>query len=453
VNLAPRSLLGRTALTIAATLLVFMIISMGAAVYFIFIPTAKRSTDDFAAVIISAAHSLQSLPEDMHEELRQQLLLDHGLIVSEQTHSLAEKSFDAPYFLFFRESLARRAGEDLAIFGTETSPLVWVDVPAHGRLYRLGFDRERAGTNPPVAILLAICGGAVLTLLASFLEVRKVIEPLERLSATARELGHGQNPPPLAEEGPREIAELAGAFNRMATDLRAMSENRNVIIAGLSHDLRTPLTRLELAVEMLSKDANPKLIAGIRRDLAAMNNLIEQFLQFSRGIEDERTEDLDLWETIESQAADLGREGARLRLHRHNPPCVYHADPVALERVLSNLLENAARYGGDKAIDVNLYCTDKAVSVEICDRGPGIPADQVEAVFRPFHRLEQARGSKSGGSGLGLAIARQLAIKHRWTIDLLPRKGGGTVAKLSLPPAQRRCSHDAPPPASAAASY
>ena len=449
MTLTPRSLLGRTALTIASTLLLFMIISMGAAVYFIFIPMAKRSADDFAAVIVSAAHSLQSLPEEMHTELKQKLLQDHGLVVTEHTHSVAEKSFDVPYFLFFRESLARRTGEDPAIFESSTGPLVWVDVPAHGRLFRLGFDRERAGTNPPIVIILAICGGAVLTLLASFLEVRKVVEPLERLSLTARELGRGHSPPPLVEEGPKEIAELAGAFNRMSSDLQAMSENRNVIIAGLSHDLRTPLTRLELAIEMLSKDSNPTLVAGIRRDLAGMNRLIGQFLQFSRGIEDERPEDLDLWETIESQAADLKREGARLRLHRHDPPCVYRADPVALERVLSNLLENAAHYGGDAPVDVNLYCTDQAVSIEICDRGPGIPADQIEAVFRPFHRLERARSSKSGGSGLGLAIARQLAIKHRWTIDLLPREGGGTIAKLGLPPAQRRCSQDSPPPVSA----
>lgn len=449
MKLALQSLRGRAALTIALTLMLFMIISMSAASYFIFVPMAQRSADDFAAVVVSAAHSLQSLPEELHAELQQRLLQDHGLIVTEHTHSMSEKTLDLPYFLFFRESLARRAGEELPIFESGTGPLVWVDIPAHGRVFRLGFDRERVGTNPPIVLILAIFVGTVLTMIASILEVRRVVEPLERLSVTADELGHGQTPPPLAEDGPKEIAALARAFNRMSSDLQAMSENRNVIIAGLSHDLRTPLTRLELAIEMLSKDLNPKLVAGIRRDLAGMNRLIGQFLQFSRGIEDERPEDLDLWEAIESQAADLKREGAQLRLHRHDPPCVYHADPVALERVLSNLLENAAHYGGDAPVDVNLYCTDQAVSIEICDRGPGIPADQIEAVFRPFHRLERARSSKSGGSGLGLAIARQLAIKHRWTIDLLPREGGGTIAKLGLPPAQRRCSQDSPPPVSA----
>jgi two-component system osmolarity sensor histidine kinase EnvZ len=104
-----------------------------------------------------------------------------------------------------------------------------------------------------------------------------------------------------------------------------------------------------------------------------------------------------------------------------------------LGRLLANLLENAAHYGAGKPINVNLQCDEQAVSIEICDRGPGIPADQVEAVFQPFHRLEAARSTRTGGSGLGLAIARQLADKHDWSIQLLPREGGGTVARVGLP--------------------
>ena len=311
-----------------------MVISMGAAVYFIYLPMAQRSADDFAAVIVSAAHSLQSLPEEMHAELQEQLLADHGLIVAAETTDLTETSDDVPYFAYFRNSLKRRAGEALPITTTSDNPLVWVDVPAHDKTFRLGFDRERAGTNPPVALLLAIGGGALLTFVASMLEVRRVVKPLNRLSLAVQELGSGHNPPPLLEDGPRETAELARAFNRMSADLSELSANRTVIIAGLSHDLRTPLTRLELAVEMLDEDPRPKLVAGIRRDLAAMNSLIGQFLQFSRGIEKERPVELDLWETIESQSEDLTREGAKLQLDRHDPPCVYFADPVALARVL-----------------------------------------------------------------------------------------------------------------------
>ena len=437
MKLMPRSLLGRSAFTIALALLTFVVVSMGAAVYFIAIPMAKRSADDFAAVIVSAAHSMQSLPEEMHADLKQQLLFDHGLIVTTQTRALPEKKFDVPYYLFFQDSLARRAGQKLSIVESTKGPLIWVDVPVHEITVRIGFDRKRLGTNPPIVLLVAIGGGALLTLLVSFLEVRRVADPLARMSAAVQEVGRGNQPPALSEEGPEEVAVLARAFNRMSSDLQELAENRTVIVAGISHDLRTPLTRLGLAVEMLDESSEPQLIAGIRRDLAAMNALISQFLDFSKGLTDEHPVNLDLWQAIEEQAADLRRDGFDVRLSGCETPCPYTADPVALRRLLANLLENAAHYGGDAPIDIELQCDEHAVAVEICDRGPGIPADQAEAVFRPFHRLETARSSRTGGSGLGLAIARQLANKHGWTIDLLPREGGGTVARVGLPIAKR----------------
>ena len=436
MKLYPASLLGRTAITVAFTLLVFMAISMAAAIYFIYNPMAKRHADDFAAIIVSAAHLLQDLPVDLHAELKSRLLEDHGLIVAEQPTESFESSSDLRFYPFFRNALDEQAGEDLQVFESADSPLIWVDVSAHGKLYRLGFDKQRLGTNPPVVLILAVGVGALLTLLASLLEVRRVVRPLNRLSVAVKKLGRGRNPPPVPEDGPEEIASLARAFNRMSSDLQQLSENRTVMIAGISHDLRTPLTRLGLAVEMLDQDANPELIEGIRRNLDSMNSLIRQFLQFSKGVEGELPVQLDLWQMIESLAADLKLEGARLILHRNDPPCVYFADASALERVLENLLKNAAQHGDGKPIEIDLTCNDQVVAIDICDRGPGIPPEEVNAVFRPFHRLQKAR-ELSGGSGLGLAIANQLALKHGWSIQLLPRDGGGTIARLSLPPGRR----------------
>ena len=425
-------------MTIALSLVVFMVLSLGSAVYFIAIPMAKRSADDFAAVIVSAAHSLQSSPEELQAELRQQLLWDHGLIVTDHIHVLSEKSFDVPYYIFFQEALARRAGHELQIFEADTGPLIWVDVPAHERMFRMGFDRERLGTNPPIVLLMAIGGGALLTWFVSLFEVRRVSRPLARLSVAVEAVGRGSRPPALAEDGPEEIAALARAFNKMSSDIQELAENRTVIVAGISHDLRTPLTRLGLAVEMLGENPDPDLIAGIRRDLTAMNSLIGQFLDFSKGLAEEHPAELDLWQAIEGQVADLRRDGVDVELSGCTAPCPYIADPVALQRLLANLLENAAHYGGNAPINVDLQCDEQAITVRICDRGPGIPADQTEAVFRPFHRLETARDNRTGGSGLGLAIARQLAIKHGWTIELLPRDGGGTIAKVGLPVARRQ---------------
>lgn len=433
----PRSLLGRTVVTIALTLVAFMAISMAAAVYFVYNPMAKRSADDFAAVVVAAAHSLQSLPVAMHAELKDRLMQDHGLIVAEQPFESLETTSDLPFYPFFHEALDARAGKDLRIVESHASPIIWVDVPAHGVIYRLGFDKERLGINSPVVLILTVGVGALLTLLASVLEVRRVVRPLNRLSDAVKKLGRGGNPPSISEEGPEEIASLARTFNRMSADLQQLSENRTVMIAGISHDLRTPLTRLGLAVEMLDQDSNPELVERIRHNLETMNSLIRQFLQFSRGVEGDLPVQLDLWQMIESLAGDLKLEGSELRLHRKDPPCVYFADAAALERVLANLLKNAAQHGNGKPIDVELHCSDEEVAIEIADRGPGIPAEEVHEVFRPFHRVVSPNGQTTGGSGLGLAIANQLVLKHNWKIQLLPREGGGTVAKLSLPPGQR----------------
>jgi len=422
-----------------------MTISMSAAIYFIHNPMARRHAEDFAAIIVSAAHSLQSMPMEMHAELKDRLLLDHGLIVAEQPFESIETTSELPFYPFFHEALDAQAGADLRIVEPSNSPIIWVDVPTHGKVYRLGFDKERLGINPPVVLILAVAVGALLTLLASVFEFRRVVRPLKQLSDAVKQVARGGTPPSIPEEGPEEIARLATTFNRMSSDLQQMSENRTVMIAGISHDLRTPLTRLGLAVEMLDENSNPELVSRIRHNLDTMNSLIGQFLQFSRGVEGECPVQLDLWQMIEALAADLRLEGSEIELHRKDPPCLYFADAVALERVLANLMKNAAQHGAGRPIEVSLHCNDAEVAIEIADRGPGIPPDQVEAVFRPFHRLGSARTQSSAGSGLGLAIAKQLALKHNWRIRLLPRDGGGTVAKLFLPPEQRfgRCGSSA----------
>ena len=427
------SLFGRTAMTIGTTLLLFTVVSMSAVVYFVMIPMAKRSAEDFAAEFVDAAHALQDLPEEMHLELKQELLDDHGLVVTDHEPGLIEESADTPYVTYFREALTEQAGEELPIVADESGPMIWVDVPAHGKEYRIGFNRERLGTNPVLATAAIVGGGALMILFVSLLEVRRIVTPVEKLSKAVREVGRGQSPSPVREDGPEEIAELARTINRMSADIAEMARNRTVMIAGISHDLRTPLTRLSIAVEMLDENSRPELVTGIRRDIEVINKLISQFLEFSKDASESCPVQVDLWQIVESLADDLAREGAKLRLQRHDKPCVFFADPVALERVLSNLIKNAAQHSGGKPIDVELHCSDKAVAIEVCDRGPGIPADKVESVFRPFERLQPARDMTIGGSGLGLAIVRELATKHKWTIDLLPREGGGTVARLGLP--------------------
>ena len=155
-------------------------------------------------------------------------------------------------------------------------------------------------------------------------------------------------------------------------------------------------------------------------------------MELAQGLGDEHEEEMDLWEVLKAQAANLERQGNDVRL-TGNSPCRFRGNPLALRRILTNLLDNAAHYGDGKPIEADLQCDAESICIRICDQGPGIPEIQRKTVFRPFYRLEAARSVRTGGSGLGLAIASQLANKNGWTIVLMPRDGGGTVARLDIP--------------------
>ena len=312
--LSTRSLLVRTAGTIALALLLFILISLGAAAYFVAIPIAKRSADDLAALMVITAQTWHEASTDDQSRLRQNLLQDHGLTVAAQTPALPEKQLNLPYMYFLRDALARRTGEKISILKKPDGKRLWVDIPVQNSFVRLGFDRERTSARPPTVLMLVIGGAIVLTLLTSFAIVRRVVGPLDLLYSAVREVSQGNWPPPLAENGPEELATVARAFNFMSSELQALQENRTVMIAGISHDLRTPLTRLGLAVEMLNEDSDPRLVADIRRDLAGMEILIRQFMQLAQGLEDEQVEELDLWELLKIHVADLQRQGFEVQL-------------------------------------------------------------------------------------------------------------------------------------------
>ena len=434
--LSARSLLVRTAGTIALALVVIILISLGAAAYFVAMPIAKQSADDLAALMVITAENWREASAAEQARLSQELQQVHGLVVADQASVLEEKQINLPYLHFLSDALARQTGEDIAILKNPDGKRLWVDIPIEGSMIRLGFDPERTSARPPTVLFLVIGVAIVLTLLTSFAIVRRVIGPLDLLSSAVREVSQGNWPPPLAENGPEELATVARAFNCMSSELQVLMENRTVMVAGISHDFRTPLTRLGLAVEMLDEDSDPRLVADIRRDLAAMETLIRQFMQLAQGLDDEHVEELDLWELLKTHVAGLQRQGHQVELSGDGH-CPYLGNPLALDRILGNLLDNAAHYGGGTPIEVELRGDEQLVSIQVRDRGPGIPEEQREAVFRPFYRLETARSEHTGGSGLGLAIASQLANKNGWTIKLEPRAGGGTVAKLDLPTTAR----------------
>jgi two-component system osmolarity sensor histidine kinase EnvZ len=265
-----------------------------------------------------------------------------------------------------------------------------------------------------------------LALVAAYFIVSRVSRPLRTLATAAGELGRGRMPAPVPESGPQEIQTLAHAFNQMTRDLSRLEQDRALILAGVSHDLRTPLARLRLGLELGSQDE--ELRAGMHGDIEEMDRIIGQFLDFARLDGGEADQPLDLAALVGEAAERYRKLGRDLAVSTE--PVEVSGKPLMLRRALANLVDTALRYGGpEPMVEVSLRRAGHGAVLEVMDRGPGIPESEMERLKQPFTRLEQAR-SGSGGSGLGLAIVDRVMQAHRGRFELASRAGGGLVARL-----------------------
>jgi two-component system osmolarity sensor histidine kinase EnvZ len=265
-----------------------------------------------------------------------------------------------------------------------------------------------------------------LALLGAWLIASRIAQPLARLAEAARRIGRGEAPTPLPEGGERELRTVQSAFNRMAGDLASMERERAMVLAGISHDLRTPLSRLRLAVEMSGADA--AAAQGMNADIEEMDQVIGQFLDFARGDAEVR-EPVALDALADEVAAHFAKLGKPVR-RTGSCGVTLPAARMALHRALMNLVDNALRHGGGE-IEIAASRRDGDAILEVLDRGPGIPPGEVERLKRPFTRLDEAR-SGQGGSGLGLAIVERVAHAHGGRFELSLREGGGLAARLVL---------------------
>jgi len=262
----------------------------------------------------------------------------------------------------------------------------------------------------------------------SLIAVRWVVQPLHELRRAADALGKDIRRAPIPEIGPLEVAQTSRAFNIMQRRIKRYVEDRARILAAVSHDLKTPLTRLRLRADLLEDE---ELGNKSRADLDDMQAMVDATLDFMRGTESrEETHPLDLMALLESMRDDAIEAGDRVSLQgRIDMP--YPGKPLALKRCIGNLIQNAVRYG--REAEIHVRDSDKMVILTIADHGPGIPEEDMEKVFEPFFRRESSRGRHTGGSGLGLGIARNIARAHGGDLTLKNRPEGGLVAKLQLP--------------------
>ena len=335
------------------------------------------------------------------------------------------------------QRLRNDLGEGTEVRVSPRARQLFVRVQAGDDGYWIGFPlppRAQSQDIPTRALAWAIAI-IVLLLLAAFAFARYLARPLGELRDAVERVGRGETPAPLPESGTSEIAALNRGFNAMIGNLRQVERDRAILLAGVSHDLRTPLARLRLGIELSPADEATR--AGMVGDIEEMDRIIDQFLDFARDDAATATEPIDVNAELATSVDRYVRAGSDVRIVR-GAPAWARIKPTALSRVASNLIDNALAYGRPP-LDVTAVRDGDDVLVDVADRGPGIAPGDVERLKKPFTRAGEARTRTDGaaGAGLGLAIVDRIARLHGGRFDLLPRDGGGTLARLRLPAADR----------------
>ena len=426
------SLARHNARWLALVFVFFELLAAVAVVGLLMAPMARRAADDLAGLMLLSAQTWFELPPATRPDFKVELNRTHLLSLRDAPPASEGDAWHGFYLHFLEKALADKTGRRRHFVRElrDGEPWYWVVVPSGEHSIAVGFPESRVSTQPLLTLAVTLIGGIVLAVVAAIWLARRITEPLARLEAAAAEVGRGEVPELLPETGPRELAALAARFNRMARQVRELLAARTTLLAGISHDLRTPLARMRLALALLAEQPAPSRIEQLEKDIEAMDELIARVLDLARGLGNEPASDIDLG-ALAAELRDAAPPG-RVLVALPAEPLALKAPAVALRRALGNLLENALRYGGAEPVELVAQHVESQIRIGVIDRGPGIPENQREAVFQPFHRVETSRSVATGGSGIGLAIVRQLATANGWQVELKDRPGGGLEAWLAV---------------------
>ncbi|WIM06185.1 MAG: ATP-binding protein [Candidatus Nitricoxidivorans perseverans] len=429
MSLVPRTLLWRTFLLIAALMLLSVLAWFSIFRNYEREPRARQ----ISQLIVSVVNLTRTALVTARPEARRQLLAElsdregiriHPAEPGDRIASLPDHALLQSVAALVRERLGKETRFTLE---REGGHALYVSFRIEGDEYWIALPREHIERRFPLQWLGWGIAALLLSLAGAWLIVFRVTHPLKALERAAAEIGRGGRPEPLAAEGPEEIATLSTAFNRMSADLARLDEDRALILAGISHDLRTPLTRLRMEIEMTgATDAAREAMAA---DVEEMDETIGQFLDFARADGGEAPQPTDLAALIGELAEQVRRRGAAVETKLAALPA-RTLPAQALRRAVANLVDNALRHAGGP---VEIALSDNGdVVIEVRDRGPGIPSAEAERLKLPFTRLETARTGATG-AGLGLAIVERIARSLGGRLDLLPREGGGLTARITIP--------------------
>jgi len=304
---------------------------------------------------------------------------------------------------------------------------VWTLELPDGRWLAARLPRRERPPLAPWGLFFTLGLIALAVAVGAYPVVRGATRRLERLRASVDALGSGDFAARVKVEGKDEVAALAASFNRSAERIESLMGAHRTLLANASHELRSPLARIRMATELLKREAKPELRAGLERDIAELDTLVDDILVASRL---DAVADLEVREEVDLLAL-VAEECARMDAALDGAPATLRGDPRLLRRLIRNLLENARRYGAGTPVEVTVRGRGDAAQVLVCDRGPGVPEAERERIFAPFYRPTGTR-EPEGGVGLGLALVRQIARKHGGDARCTPREGGGSCFEVTL---------------------
>jgi two-component system osmolarity sensor histidine kinase EnvZ len=395
-----------------------------------------------SVVTITKAALTHSAPE-LRSELLFELVSNEGIrIFPLETSDMVDPPPDNPLMPDIQTIVKAKLGSETRFSGRVNGMSgFWISFKIDDDQYWLMLERERiAGLTSAQWAGWAIVVG-VLSVLGAGIISSLINLPLARLTAAARAIAQGKRPEPLPERGSQEIVEANRSFNQMVDDLQRVEADRALILAGISHDLRTPLTRMQLELEMANLSTEAR--NGMQSDIGQMDAIIGQFLDYAKPTDEASFVPIDISAMLLDAAHAAERLPGFVVTTDITPDLHAMGNEVDLRRVLNNLVENARRYGrtpGGEQVEIDIACRTrmgghgKCVLIDVQDHGEGVPDDQIEQLLKPFTRLDSARG-QANGAGLGLAIVARVVNRHGAELQLRNRAGGGLQIQIALPAA------------------
>jgi two-component system osmolarity sensor histidine kinase EnvZ len=385
-------------------------------------------TQDIAALI----DIRKDLPRaDDNAELRRIALQRLGLVVDLLPATELPQVVSKPFFSLLDQALSdevrRQIGRPFWIDTVGRSDLVEIRIALDDAVMRVFARRSAAYASNSGIFLLWMVGTSLVLITVAILFLRNQIRPILRLTEAVESFGKGRDVPDFRPRGAQEVRRAASAFIEMKSRVERAIEQRTTMLAGVSHDLRTVLTRFKLELALI--DDGPEVDA-MKKDVDEMGRMLEAYLAFARGDAGEPSAPTDMSAFLEELKADAERHGHSTSVEFHGYPVVW-VRPNAFKRCLANLVSNAARFAA--GISITGHRDHRYMTITVDDDGPGIPLQLRDEVFKPFLRLDDARNQDEGGSGLGLAIARDIARSHGGDINLGDSPMGGLRASVRVP--------------------